>query len=56
MANAYGPRSTLRIQPTHIQIAAGIDREMFERCELAGGGIYCKAFGDCTEIQRQGTP
>src|SRR5580700_3870517 len=55
MANADRPWGFVLVQSAQIEVASGIDGEIFERLELAGGGIDGESFRDGPEIERQRT-
>jgi len=53
MADTDGPRLPLEIRPAQIEIAAGIDREVARRGQLAGSEIDRQSFGDGTEVEQE---
>ena len=55
MADADRPQRAVGIASAEIQIAAGVDREITERPELARGGVDGESFRDGAEIDRQRT-
>ena len=53
MTDADAPRLAAGSPARQIQVAAGIDRKVRERRQLAGGEIDREAFGDRAEIEDQ---
>ena len=53
MADTDGPRLPIEIRPAQIEIAAGIDREVARRGQLAGSEIDRQSFGDGTEVEQE---
>src|SRR6478672_3953828 len=51
VANANGPRRPSGITSAEIQVAAGIDRKIFEPLKLAGSGVDRKPLGDRAEVK-----
>ena len=55
MANADRPRRALRVAPSQVQVAAGIDREILERRQLARRRIHREALGHSAQVERHRT-